>query len=113
MSKYENTVVRALREAWYIEEIQQLIHMEATTIQRIAKRHNLIARHAPRSPNYMRHKAIATALVTMGRFDAARKFKIVPTVVDHSFVIFTRLDKERRQLPTERSESLRLSGSAR
>jgi uncharacterized phage protein gp47/JayE len=59
-TKHEQTIVAALKEGWYIEEIEELpglSKVEPLTIHNVAKRHHLKAKHAPKG--YMRRKRIA------------------------------------------------------
>lgn len=96
MSKHEQTVLRALRDAWYIEEIQQLIHIDPLTIHRIAKRNGLRARHAPHRPNFMRHKAIHAAAMDGGYAYAARLFRVSISTVNMTCDRFRKMEKQRR-----------------
>lgn len=59
-SKYENTVIAALRRGWTIEQIQHELPRitDPMTIHNIAKRHGLKARHATRHENRKRRVAV-------------------------------------------------------
>ena len=96
-SKHEQTVQRAIRDGWYIEEIQQVIHIDPMTIHRIAKRHGLRARHAPHRPDFMRLKAISEAAKEGGYAHAARVFRVSISTINTSCDCFRRLEKRRQQ----------------
>jgi hypothetical protein len=95
VSKHEQTVLRALRDGWYIEEILQLFHMDPMTIHRIAKRNGLRARHAPHRPNFMRLKAIYAAAKEGGYQHAARLFRLSISTVNTHCDRFLQLERER------------------
>lgn len=96
-SKYENTVVRCLRERWFIEEIEGLIgSIEATTIHRIAKRHGLKAKHAPKRPDFMRTKRIAESASDIGVESTAGLFRLSPETVRQKVRLLPQLEKEYR-----------------
>lgn len=96
-SKHELTILAALRDHWYIEEIQQLTKItDVMKIHGIAKRNGLKAKHAPISPNFMRHKAIAEAAKSGGTKHAAEVFHLTEGRVRDVSRAFDRMDKERR-----------------
>ncbi len=96
-SKYENTVVRCLHERWFIEEIEAFIRgIEATTIHRIAKRHGMKARHAPKRPDFMRTKRIAESANDIGIESTAGLFRLQPETVRQKVRLLPRLEKEYR-----------------
>ena len=96
-SKHEQTVHRAIRDGWYIEEIQQLVgRIEATTIHRIAKRHGMKARHAPKRPDFMRLKEITRTVNDCGVDVAASLFRIHPDMVRVHCRRFAELDRQRQ-----------------
>jgi len=95
-SKYENTVVTALRQGWYIEEIEQeLPSIEAMTIHNIAKRHSMKARHCPKG--FMRLKAMATTEGKLGAPAAAAEFHITTATVRANVSRYWQLEHERKQ----------------
>jgi hypothetical protein len=79
-SKYENTVVTALRRGWFIEEIIDLIEsIEAMTIHNIAKRHGLKARHA--TPSLMLSRRMAIDADSFGEEATAAKHRVQVSTV--------------------------------
>jgi hypothetical protein len=95
-SKFENTVVTALRQGWFIEEIEQLIpSIEAMTVHNIAKRHRMKARHCPKG--FMRLKAMAATEGKLGAPAAAAEFHITTATFRASVSRYWRLEKERKQ----------------
>lgn len=96
-SKHEQTVCRAIRERWFIEEIEELIgSIEATTIHRIAKRHGLKAKHAPKRPDFMRTKRIAESASDIGVESTAVLFRLSPETVRQKVRLLPQLEKEYR-----------------
>lgn len=81
MSKHEQTVLRALRDGWYIEEIEELTGKDSFSIFRLARRHGLNARHAPTRPDFMRARAIAHSVESVGDIQTSIKYRICLSTV--------------------------------
>jgi uncharacterized protein (DUF433 family) len=93
-SKYENTVVTALKRGWFIEEIEQeLRSIEAMTIHNIAKRHGLKARHA--TPSLMLSKRIAIDAASLGDEATAAKYRVQVSTVRRRVRQWLSIEKSR------------------